>query len=352
MAPPFQTIDDEVIKEMQTGNVSPQTKLRLSAPKFLLMLGGNIRRLRTERKITRKQLAQSSATSERFLAALETGTGNASVLVLRKIATALRVALETLFAEEATQPTELGRVVALLGGLDEAELLQVHHVLIEHLAFKGPVDREQRKQRIALIGLRGAGKSTLGALAAKARGVPFIELDKLVEKASGVPLEMVFELYGQSGFRRYERECLEDVLKNEKQFVLATSGSIVSDVSVGSAYSTLLRECFTVWLKASPAEHMQRVVEQGDMRPMAKNPQAMQDLERLLAERESAYRRADVTVDTSGETVENTLQKLMDTSTGVAERKPEMVEEENAVIQDPLRNFTMRPRSRLRPREI
>jgi len=311
MTAPNQTMDDGILKERKSGAVSPQTKLRLSAPKFLQMLGGKIRRLRKERKMTRKQLAQHSATSERFLAALETGTGNASVLVLRKIAAALEVPLTELLAEENASTTDLALTIAMLRELDSVELFQAHQMLCQYFNKNEPVDKGQRKRRIALIGLRGAGKSTLGAMVAKALGVPFIELDKRVEKASGVPLEMVFELYGQGGFRRYERECLEEVLANHTKFVLATSGSIVSDSSVESSFNVLLRECFTVWLKASPAEHMQRVVEQGDMRPMAKNPQAMQDLERLLAERENAYLRADVTVDTSKATVETTLQKLM-----------------------------------------
>jgi len=348
----YRSIDEGILQEMQAGSVSAQSKLRLSASRFLQMLGLKIRRLRGERKMTRKQLAQSSATSERFLAQLETGSGNASVLVLRKIAAALEMPLATLLAEENAPATDLALTIGMLRELDSVELFEAHQMLCQYLNRKKPVNKKQRRLRIALIGLRGAGKSTLGAMAAQALGVPFIELDKLVEKASGVPLEMVFELYGQSGFRRYERECLDEVLANQKQFVLATSGSIVSDVSIDSAYSTLLRECFTVWLKASPAEHMQRVVEQGDMRPMEKNPQAMQDLERLLAERERAYQRADVTVDTSGATVENTLQKLMEAFTAVTEKKPEMGEEETPVFQDPLRNFKMRPFKKLRHREI
>jgi XRE family aerobic/anaerobic benzoate catabolism transcriptional regulator len=340
MTPPLQTVDVESIEEPQ---IDPM--LKLTAPKFLQTLGNNIRALRAKREWTRKELARHSGTSERFLAQLESGTGNASVLVLRKIASALQAPLEALLIEEGVHAAELMRTMEILRHLDDAELTKALQLLREQFTEKGTaISKERKGQRIALLGLRGAGKSTLGKRAAKSLGVPFIELDKLVEKASGVPLEMVFELYGQGGFRRYERECLEEVLSREKKFVLATSGSIVSDPAT---FELLLRECFTVWLKASPAEHMQRVIEQGDMRPMAKNPQAMQDLERLLAERESAYQRADMTIDTSQQTVEDSIKKLMGELPKIEEKQEDKVE-----FPDPLRNFKMRPRSRLRPREI
>ena len=161
--------------------------------------------------------------------------------------------------------------------------------------------------RIALIGLRGAGKSTLGARLARKLDVPFVELDREIEREAGTSLSEIFLLYGQAGYRRYERRCLEKVLERNGRAVIATGGSIVSEQST---YELLLSTCFTVWLKAEPEEHMARVVAQGDTRPMAGNDQAMDDLRRILGGRAALYGQADVVVNTAGQSVEKSFAKL------------------------------------------
>jgi XRE family aerobic/anaerobic benzoate catabolism transcriptional regulator len=274
---------------------------------FLQIVGHNIRMVRDSRDLTRRELAKVSGVSERFLAQLETGKGNASILILRRIADALDTEIERLLYRNLgpSFSKRLTKTVRLLEQLDDAGLAQMDAMLRSHIVSEQP---HLRERRIALIGLRGAGKSTLGALLARKMNVPFIELDKLVAAAAGTSLDRIFDMYGQAGFRRFERDCLEQVLRDEKEFVLATSGSIVMEPAT---YQRLLSECFTVWLKAKPEEHMQRVVDQGDMRPMGQNPEAIQDLRRILAEREHLYKSADVAVDTSDASVQASLRTLV-----------------------------------------
>jgi XRE family aerobic/anaerobic benzoate catabolism transcriptional regulator len=242
--------------------------------------------------MTRRALAEQSGVSERFLAQIESGTGNGSLLVLRDIAKALEVPIDMLLVDPSQYPAEFLQTTEQLRHLRPAELSRVR----EFVSKEFRAHSEARDGRIALIGLRGAGKSTVGKQLAEALGYPFIELDRVVEQKSGLALNMIFDLYGQTGFRRFELQALERVLSEHSQFVLATSGSIVSE---SATFNRLLRECFTVWLRATPEEHMQRVVEQGDMRPIAQSAEAMTDLRRILTEREPLYARADVTIDTS-----------------------------------------------------
>jgi XRE family aerobic/anaerobic benzoate catabolism transcriptional regulator len=285
---------------------SPSESLPKQDAAYLRTLGDNLRALRARRHITRKTLAQASGVSERFLAQLEGGTGNASVLVLRRIATALHADLETLLAERSPQTDDLLESVDILRRLDQTAVAKARDLLQDHFG-PAPLEESARRQRIALVGLRGAGKSTLGARLAKELDCPFIELDRLVEKAAGTPLNMVFDLYGQSGFRRFERRCLEDVLEKHSRFVLATGGSIVSEPAT---FALLRHECFTVWLRATPEEHMQRVIAQGDIRPMAHNPEAMSELKQILTEREPLYLQADQTLDTSHRGVQELAAEL------------------------------------------
>src|SRR6202041_1012670 len=154
----------------------------------------------------------------------------------------------------------------------------------------------------------GAGKSTLGSMLAQKLEMPFIELDRLIEHESGLPLSLIFDFHGQAGFRRLERRCLEQVLERHSRFVLATGGSLVSEPAT---FERLLSSCFTVWVRTSPEEHMQRVIAQGDMRPMANNRDAMSDLKRILAEREALFSKADIQVETSGRTFEESLEILI-----------------------------------------
>lgn len=271
---------------------------------YLHLLGESIRAARAQRGITRKMLAQDSGVSERFLAQLESGTGNASILLLRQIAQALDMPIEVMLPGANAPRGELARSIELLRALEPAELSRAHEFLLQlsDIAANG------RMERVALIGLRGAGKSTVGKFLAQNLQIPFFELDRLIEKESGVSLSMIFDLYGQSGFRRFERRCLEGLLRRERQFVLATGGSLVSEPAT---YDLLLTTCFTIWLKATPQEHMSRVIAQGDMRPMANNPEAMSDLERILAERDLLYRKADIAIDTSARSVHEVLQECL-----------------------------------------
>ena len=271
---------------------------------FLTALGERVRELRARRGMTRKILAKDSGVSERYLAQLEGGQGNASLLILRQLARALDVPLTALVSDTPEPPVELTHAVELLRRLPADRLAEARTFLTERF---GEVDTTARTARIALIGLRGAGKTTLGTRLAERLGVPFVELDREIERESGVSLATIFDFYGQAGFRRLERRCLERVLDEHPRFVLATGGSIVSEPST---FERLLTACWTVWLKAAPAEHMQRVVAQGDMRPMAGNRESMADLQRILTGREPLYRRADVEVDTSGKTPEESLAAL------------------------------------------
>ena len=264
---------------------------------FLATLGDRVRELRARRGMTRKILAKDSGVSERYLAQLESGQGNASLAILRRIARALDVPLESLIAASPEPPLELTHATELLRRLGPEQLAEARSLLLKTF---GDVDIAGRTRRIALIGLRGAGKTTLGALLAERLDVPFVELDREIERESGISLATIFDFYGQAGFRRMERRCLDRVIEEHPRFVLATGGSIVSEPST---FERLLAACWTVWLKAAPAEHMERVVAQGDMRPMAGNRESMADLQRILAGREPLYRRADAEVDTSGKPV-------------------------------------------------
>jgi len=270
---------------------------------YLLALGDRLREARARRGMSRKVLAADSGVSERYLAQLEAGLGNVSILLLRQIASALELPLIELLAESSEENTELSLATQFLKKLPRQKLAAVHSQLVRDYGNT----RDERLKRIALIGLRGAGKSTLGAKLAKALSVPFVELDREVEREAGTSLSEIFLLYGQPGYWRYERRALEKVLHKNDRAVIATGGSIVSEPGT---YELLLSSCFTVWLKAAPEEHMARVIAQGDTRPMAGNDQAMEDLRRILEGRAMLYRQADVVVDTAGRTVERSLAEL------------------------------------------
>ncbi|MFZ0636145.1 MAG: helix-turn-helix transcriptional regulator [Candidatus Acidiferrales bacterium] len=271
---------------------------------YLKSLGDRVREARARRGMTRKILAKDSGVSERYLAQLETGQGNISILLLRQIAQALDVPIETLILEGPEPSVEFAHTTEFLRRLGADELHRAHQFL---QAQFGSADSKTRRSRIALIGLRGAGKSTLGAMLAERLGVPFIELDRIIEQESGVALSVIFDLYGQSGFRRLERQCLDEVLERHSRFVLSTGGSLVSE---HATFERLLTTCLTVWLRAAPEDHMQRVIAQGDMRPMAENQESMSDLRRILSGREPLYRKADVAINTSGQTVSESLKAL------------------------------------------
>lgn len=270
---------------------------------FLARLGEKVRDARTRRGLTRKALALESAVSERYLAELEAGRGNISVLLLRQVAGTLGLPLVELLRENGEQALELTLIHEFLQRLPKQRLARVRAQLQRD--FGG--NPAGRSERIALIGLRGAGKSTLGEALATELKVPFIELDREIEREAGTGLSEIFLLYGQQGYRRYEQRCLEKILESQTRCVIATGGSIVSETAT---YDLLRSSCFTVWLKAKPEEHMSRVMEQGDMRPMEGNTQAMADLKRILQSRAALYGQADAVVDTAGRTIKQSLKDL------------------------------------------
>ena len=271
---------------------------------YLRTLGERIREARARRGMTRKILARDSEVSERYLAQLEGGQGNISIALLRQVAQAMGLPLTDLVRDGPDRPVELTLLIQTLGRLSAKELAQARTLLSK--TFGAAVESE-RRHRIALIGLRGAGKSTLGARLAKLLDAPFIELDREIEHESGTSLGVIFDLMGQSAYRRYERRALEAVIERHDRAVIATGGSIVSEPGT---FDLLLSACYTVWLTASPEEHMSRVMAQGDTRPMADNEAAMEDLRRILAGRHALYAKADATIDTAGKTVEQSLDNL------------------------------------------
>ena len=270
---------------------------------FLTSLGRRVRELRERRGMSRKQVARESGVSERHLAHLEVGEGNISILLLRRIVRVLDVSLADLLARDDGGGT--GR--ELIGRLLERVPAERRREVVTRLMREFGGEDDARRRRIALIGLRGAGKSTLGSRLAQALGVPFIEIDREIERDAGMPAEEIFSLYGPAGYRRFERRALERVLNGTERAVLAAGGGIVSQPDT---YSLLRAHCHTVWLRAAPEEHMARVIGQGDLRPMAGNEEAMDDLRRILKAREAQYAQADSIVDTSGVDVDASFARL------------------------------------------
>ena len=273
---------------------------------FVTGIGRMVRLSRAKRGMTRRQLAQESGASERYLAQIESGQGNPSVLILKSIAQALDVPIIELLPRANGRPAAMTHVLDVLARTPVAELPALAELIESHAARHVAADRARR---IALVGLRGAGKSTLGRRLADELACPFIELDRLVEQDYGARIPDLIEIAGLATFRRYERACLERVIDEHDTAVIATAGGIVSDAET---YALLLRRSHTVWVRASPDEHMKRVMEQGDFRPMAQNREAMADLVAILEARRPDYARAQAELDTSGDTIERSFGKLQD----------------------------------------
>ncbi len=266
---------------------------------FLLAVGARLKMLRARRGLTRKALAQLADVSERHLANVESGSGNATLQFLRQLAAVLNCSLAEVIGDETTSSPEWLMIRELLRGRTEAEMARGRAALME--LFAAPVGDLQRRQRIALIGLRGAGKSTLGKRLAQERGVEFIDLSRHIETLAGCSIAEIHSLYGMNAYRRYEYKAVEEVIARFPRAVIATPGGIVSDPAT---FSLLLSHCYTVWLKAAPEEHMARVLAQGDTRPMAGNREAMSDLNNILDSRAEFYAKADAIFDTAGLTPE------------------------------------------------
>ncbi|WP_244914534.1 helix-turn-helix transcriptional regulator [Pandoraea apista] len=271
----------------------------------LASLARQVRTLRAQRGMTRKQLAAQSGVSLPYLARVEAGTGNVSLAVLHKLAQALNVGVETLVAERTAYDGDLLILVEYL----RQQPPEVLSRLRRQIVMPGGTEARRTGQRIALIGLRGAGKSTLGPQLAQAIGAPFIELDKEVEREAGIAIGEVITLYGQAAMRRIERQCIERIIAEHEHVVLATGGGIVSEAPT---YERVLRAFRTVWLRARPEIHFQRVMQQNDARiaTEALRNEALEHIHRMLDARESLYRLADITLDTSDITADAALAAL------------------------------------------
>ena len=281
---------------------------RKAASPLLVALGERVRNLRARRGMTRKAVSLASGVSERHLANLEYGVGNASILVLQQVAQALDSPVAELVGDVSTSSPEWLMIREVLRGRGDAELRQARLALGELFGGASAAESDgARRRRVALVGLRGAGKSTLGQRLADAMDLPFVELSREIEKAAGCSIREIHDLYGSNAYRRYERRALDETLGLHAEAVIATPGGIVSEPAT---FNVLLSRCTTVWLQAAPEEHMARVAAQGDTRPMAASREAMDDLRRILAGREAFYAKADHTLVTSGQSVARSVEKL------------------------------------------
>ena len=290
------------IKNQELPN--PQAANRDSNP-FLVALGQRVRSLRDRSGISRKALSNATGVSERHLANLEYGSGNVSVLVLQQVAVALHCSFAELIGDFTTASPEWLMIRSLLENRDEQTLYQARIALGEILGDLGST--RCSNSRIALIGLRGAGKSSLGQRLAAEKQLPFVELSRDIEQIAGSSIAEIQDMYGTSAYRRYEHQALQQAIENHEAAVIATPGGLVSDPA---NFNLLLTNCQSVWLQANPADHMQRVIEQGDFRPMAGSSEAMTDLKGILAAREPFYSRARFRLDTSQQTLDETLALL------------------------------------------
>jgi XRE family aerobic/anaerobic benzoate catabolism transcriptional regulator len=272
---------------------------------FLVSLGERVRALRSRRGMTRKALALAADVSERHLANLEYGIGNASILVLLQVAGALQCSLAELIGDVSTSSPEWLLIRELLEHRDEATLKRCRVAIGELLGTGG--GNAARSTRVALVGLRGAGKSTLGRQLAEDLGYPFVELSREIEAFAGCSVAEIQALYGQNAYRRYERRALEEAIQIYPEAVIATPGGLVSDAAT---FNLLLAHCTTVWLKATPEDHMTRVLAQGDTRPMAASKEAMDDLRGILAGRAAFYSKAELSLDTSAQPQAETFTLL------------------------------------------
>jgi len=291
----------------------PREKSEIAEGNFLGSIAKAIRAARSRKEITRKQLANDAGVSQRLLAQLEAGQGNISVVLLRRITNALNISLNDLFVDEKAPQPERKFIQEILERLPQDRLKDIAQKLMSEYG----ADAGLRASRLALIGLRGAGKSTLGARIAKELKAPFIELDAEIEKDAGMTLAEIFSLYGQSGYRRFEKRTLERVLQRFQWAVISVGGGVVSEKET---YDYLLKNCFTIWIKAQPEEHMARVIAQGDFRAMENNNESMDDLRRILESREHLYEKADGIVDTSGESMEQSFSKLKTVAQSVIDK--------------------------------
>lgn len=287
-------------KNLATSNASGTVDPMID--QLMKQVGERVRKAREIKGIPRRALSDASGVSPRYLAQLESGEGNISIGLLMRVATALDFRIEWLVGPDDPWTSESLRLVDLYQSANADVRAKVQHLL------NTPTPNNQRAQRICLVGLRGAGKSTLGKRVSAELGLSFVELNSEIEDQSGMPVNEVMALYGQEGYRKLEAQALERIISTHSRLVLAVAGGIVAEPET---YSTLLRHFHTIWVKASPQEHMDRVRAQGDTRPMAGNPEAMEQLRSILTSREILYDKAHAQLDTSGQTIDASLQGLL-----------------------------------------
>ena len=297
--------DDAVARSNKAAAVPAEVSDGKEKNPFLVTLGARVRALRARRGMTRKAVALAAAVSERHLANLEYGVGNVSILVLLQVADALQCSLAELIGDVTTSSPEWLMIRELLEHSDEAALRRIRVAVGEMLGTGG--GNAARSSRVALIGLRGAGKSTLGQMLAEDLSFPFVELSREIEKFAGCSISEIQGLYGMNAYRRYERRALEEAIQIYPEAVIATPGGLVSDPA---SFNQLLAHCTTVWLQADPEDHMRRVAAQGDLRPMAASNEAMQDLKGILAGRAAFYSKAEFRLDTSAQPLAPTFVAL------------------------------------------
>jgi XRE family transcriptional regulator, aerobic/anaerobic benzoate catabolism transcriptional regulator len=284
---------------------------------LLVGLGQRVKLLRARRGIPRRVLAEAADVSERHLANLESGIGNVSVLVLQQVAQALGCSPAELLGDETTSSPEWLMIRKLLQSRSQADLQTAHRALAD--IFLDTPDAGQRNERIAFIGLRGAGKSTLGRMVAAQLNRPFIELRAEITRLAGCGPMEIQALYGSNAYRRYERQALEETLQNHPSCVIATAGGLVSEADT---LDMLLRNCLTVWLQAEPEDHMNRVIAQGDSQHKSGRRDAIEDLRLILESRAAFHAKADFSYNTSGKTLEEAFAGLM---SAIAAQQPLIV---------------------------
>lgn len=266
-------------------------------------IGQRVRALRRDSSMTRRQLAEATAISERYLGQLENGQANASMHILHKIASHFDESIGAVIPVDGAMRLDHQPLAELLGSLSGRELEDAYRLLTKR--FRGGYGD---RKGIAMVGLRGAGKTTLGRELSALTDVPFVRLSQLVAERAGLETSEIMELWGPAAFRRFEYEALQDLIDQPGKVILESSGGIVADAA---SYDLLINHFYTVWLHAEPDEHMQRVIDQHDLRPMTGRTAAMKDLIALLREREPAYARADHTLLTSGRPVKDCLAELI-----------------------------------------
>lgn len=283
-------------------SVEDFTEAEAAVAMLMEQVGDRVRKARERKGIPRRLLSERSGVSPRYLAQLESGQGNISISLLKRVAIALDHRIEWLVGKEDPWNSDVMRVAELFRSADQA----TQDIVLQTLSSDTAESR--CANRICLVGLRGAGKSTLGKLAGKQLDVPFVELNQEIERHAGMPISEIMALYGQEGYRRLESDALDRVIAAFDTGILAVAGGVVAEPET---YNKLLRHFHTIWLKASAQEHMDRVLAQGDERPMAGNPEAMVQLKSILTSREVLYKKALFQLDTSQVSLEQSLEQLI-----------------------------------------